>query len=215
MCKDVWFFNDLFAERYMSFGDDSLFFLDSCSSTAPVAANMHNALFGNNLAVFVGWSEPVWVQGGWEIASLFFDRWLGANHMPPVPDPPQRPFDAESVRAELEKLGKDTAPAKGFNAKLTVLPRPGGSKVAGAPSIELIQVKEKDEELKIGGIFGKDPGSDRRKVKLAGEGYIDMNTRKLYLFLVGIGDDSGSGTFNIGNQTTAATSTTSTPTGFM
>ncbi len=169
LCKDVWFFNDLFVERYISFGDDSLFFLDSCSSAAPEAAEMQRALFGNNLSVFVGWSEPVWVQRGWEIANIFFDRWLGTNHVEPVPDPPQRPFDAESVRAELEKEGNDTAPAKGFNAKLTILPRPGGGKVAGAPSIQLIQVKEKDKEMKIGGIFGKDPGSDRRKVKLAGQ----------------------------------------------
>jgi hypothetical protein len=44
------------------------------------------------------------------------------------------------------------------------------------------------------------PGGDF----LAGEGYIELPARKLYLFLVGVGDDSGAGTFNLGPITDCA-----------
>jgi len=37
---------------------------------------------------------------------------------------------------------------------------------------------------------------------LAGEGYIDLSAKKLYLFLLGIGDQTGYGTFNLSPNTT-------------
>lgn len=170
-CKDTLFFNDKFVAAYFSFEDDSLFFLDSCHSGSPSAEGFRGALMGgsSNLSVFLGWSWEVTWPDGWYAANVFFDRWLGANQQQPVLDPPQRAFDAKNVLAEMTKknlnrvIGED-----GKISYLKVFPE-SDIKFAGAPSIQLIQVKEKDKEMKIGGIFGKDPGSDRRKVKLAGQ----------------------------------------------
>ena len=39
---------------------------------------------------------------------------------------------------------------------------------------------------------------------LAGEGYIDLSEKKLYLFLLGIGDRTGYGTFNLSPDTTCS-----------
>ncbi|NMB75496.1 MAG: hypothetical protein GYA21_10260 [Myxococcales bacterium] len=171
ICNDTLFFNDKFAGAYFSFEDDSLFFLDSCHSGSPSAEDFRNTLmfWGPKLTVYLGWSWEVTWPDGWYAANLFFDRWLGANQQQPVPDPPQRAFDAKSVLAEMTE--KNLNRVIGEDGKISYLKVFPESKInfAGAPSIQLIQVKEKDQEMKIGGIFGKDPGSDRRKVKLAGQ----------------------------------------------
>jgi len=44
------------------------------------------------------------------------------------------------------------------------------------------------------------PGGDG----LAGEGYVDLSAKKLYLFLLGIGDETGYGTFNLSPNTTCS-----------
>lgn len=166
LCRDTWFINEHFVRKYFSFTEDSLFFLDACLGATQDAAGFRAAAFEKRLSVFVGWDGLVTWPDGWETANLFFDRFLGTNQVFP-PDPPQRPFDAASVVAELRKIGLgSTESPEGGTAILKVFA--GGPKFAGVPSTKSLQVDERRKELRLSGLFGTDPGPSRRRVELSG-----------------------------------------------
>jgi hypothetical protein len=163
--------NSSFAARYFRFAENSLFMLEACHGAEPGAGEWMNTLLMNDtgLAAYAGWEGAVEEPQGGEVAALFFDRMVGGNSVAPIPDPPQRPFDAVSVIQELARIGKDktyTPPSEGGGvATLRVIPR---VPFTPAPSIEQTIPDARTRRVKATGSFGKDPGTDRRIVKVGG-----------------------------------------------
>jgi hypothetical protein len=105
-------------------------------------------------SVYVGWSSPAVVADMDRVATYAIDRLSGANVLDttddPKEDPPQRPFDFQSV---ADKLGPR---ATSNGAKLTAFPDTGVSldTFVLAPSIASLQPWDRDDALQLTGLFG-------------------------------------------------------------
>lgn len=165
--------NKEFVRTYLSFADDSFFFMSSCYGGADGASSWREALFNKNLSVYGGWDEETDVSSMGKSSVFFYDRLLGTNSIAPIPDPPQRPFDYDSVYGEMRKNGLDTAVFNQSNgpaitSKFHIFKNPnlGARKPVLVPTIKTVTVEERDKSARIAGVFPPDPGTDRRKVTL-------------------------------------------------
>jgi hypothetical protein len=147
-----------FVREYMSFGENSLIYLDACNG-------MNESIIGNNTfrersvakaingkATFAGWTG-VTNTGAYPNASQFvFDRLLGANSGGNISqeDPFQRPFDLAPVFADMRNEGLGVASNGAQLTYRTTMER----EVLLRPTIESVEVDEYTSTLMIKGFFG-------------------------------------------------------------
>jgi hypothetical protein len=143
-----------FVEHYMSFGGNTLVFIDACSSQNNA---MRRAFLGKtSVSTYAGWTGSVSEGFTNKTAKLFFDRLLGVNKEPPEEKPKVRPFDAESVHAYMVLKDAHSDPAD-RGTTFEVLTSGVGLTVL-VPSIKVMEVHEDTDELFIYGIFGTEQG---------------------------------------------------------
>lgn len=153
-----------FIERNgLSFGKNSFVYMDCCYLDA---APFKQACLGAGASLYAGWTNPVGGRAGAKAAKFVFDRLTGANSSATDDeDPDQRPFDYVAVRGELSRTHYDTS----GTAKLVLTPAAGDCGML-APSIKNIEMHEATElnmgiaMMTINGLFGNDPGAQKRRV---------------------------------------------------
>jgi hypothetical protein len=177
-----------FVGTYMKFSDDSLAFIDACSSSNP---DLEQGLRKANISVFFGWSAPV---APLDRPNYFFDRMLGINGAYEgfeKPEPPNRPFDLASVMKMMDAAGSSSVvSSKGSVAKLDGW-RVRGSFMILRPTIERLVVHEDDNELEILGMFGSEEG----KVTIDAKDVLvkEWKSEKIRVSLPGADEWGGSG----------------------
>ena len=155
---EVYCINRFFIKKYMKFADDSLVWVNACST---FSKHLIHGFKAANASVYASWTNTA-NAGAAEPALLYaLDRLLGANEISPEEDPWQRAFDIDSVYADMEKEGHAKHRSAIFLGAETTL---GVEKIQGAfavlaPSIQHAFVHETNRELKLTGIFGDDPGT--------------------------------------------------------
>lgn len=155
-----------FIEHYMSFGQNSLVYLDACDGGHwPF---VRDAFKKKGASVFVGWNERALFSAMGRTAQFVFDRLLGANTFNPE-SPPQRPFNY-IVLPDDPKFGNGKTYGYSVGTDRAggpILAELGFYPVQGdfgflAPSIKRMEVDEVKQELTIHGLFGQDPGTDKK-----------------------------------------------------
>jgi hypothetical protein len=149
----VYGFTHEFITKYMSFGENSLVYMDACTSDDLL---LRTRAFAKGASCYVGWTAPVRNGDAIKAALFAFDRMLGANEEGPHEDPPQRAFNYMDVYDDMKKRGLDTSPSEDFaTAKLIFNPN-GASPEYGilAPTIKRMDVDEINSELILNGTFG-------------------------------------------------------------
>lgn len=156
------------------FGHNSLWINDACESAT--TTEMSDAAFHSGLSAYTGWDESVLWPVANNAAMYLVDRMAGVNLATPVPDPPQRPFDLESVVSDMGSqnppltVSSVTIPIylKPFTdlhdvvahlqvARNSFAPQPPDQFSLLAPTISTLTVAGSD--LQISGQFGEAPGS--------------------------------------------------------
>lgn len=156
------------ADNGITFGSNSLVYMDCCFlDAAPFKA----ACTAAGASLYIGWTDAVAGSASARAARFVFDRLTGANSSATVKeDPKQRPFDYVKVWDDLKRLNYDVSGA----AKLIFTPGAKGDAGMLAPSIRNIVMTEATEldlgiaMMEIKGLFGKDPGPQKRKVTVGG-----------------------------------------------
>ncbi|MCC6194112.1 MAG: hypothetical protein IT518_06540 [Burkholderiales bacterium] len=150
-----------FVERYMSFANESVVYINACYSSRDAA--FVNAFLGKGAGVYLGWAETVSAASAYQSAPYFVDRMLGANQHPTQETPPQRAFPYDAVLQDMGKRGLATDQATGAQLQATAK--------AGllfppifAPSIRYVAVDEMAQTLTLTGEFGQ----ERPKVTVGG-----------------------------------------------
>lgn len=153
-----------FVRQYMSFEKNSLVLMTVCHSSNPKPATraMVQAFHEKGAGVYVGWTKIINTSTGYRAAKIIVDWLLGANQYE-VQNPPQRPFDLDSVLKYLKDKGLDVFPASGAQLMAERNPAVPATEAFGllAPGISFVGADTFKDELVIQGQFGQDPGQDR------------------------------------------------------
>lgn len=149
-----------FVERYMSFGQNSIVFLNVCHSAAS-HADIDSFIFAmhqKGAGVYLGWSKTVSADAGFQAVRYFVDRLLGANEYRPE-NPKQRPFAWPEVLEDMQTKGLASDPS---GALLVARPQSNTGPGAGLlnPSIAWMWVNTASDQLTINGLFGERPAAD-------------------------------------------------------
>lgn len=160
-----------FVAHYMTFSDNSLVYVDACSSSVLPAFRVGFT----TASAFFGWSERAAFQQMGPTAQYVFDRLLGANRFA-AENPRQRPFEFDGLTFDprfgkgkpygSSRVVQDTGP---IEAELTFHQLQGEFSLL-APSIWAVTAVESQNSLEILGSFGSDPGADGRVSIDAGSG---------------------------------------------
>lgn len=147
-----------FVEKYMSFGRNSIVFLNVCHSAgahADIQAFI-SAMHSKGAGVYLGWTAVVSTDAAFSGIRYFVDRLLGANEYRPE-SPKQRPFPWPLVMEDMGRKGLSTDAATGAQ----LVARPAASTGAGIgilnPSIAWVGTG--GDQLTIFGVFGEKPAS--------------------------------------------------------
>ena len=96
-------FTGLFVAKYMSFTENSILYMDACSSSSEGASTFKQLTMGkakNNTTTYIGWTALSDQGSGFPTSRFIFDRLLGSPvYMPESPG--QRPFDLDPIFVEL------------------------------------------------------------------------------------------------------------------
>jgi hypothetical protein len=158
-------FTARFVMDNMVFGQNSMVFINACSSDEPV---FRAACMAKGASVYVGWSSSVDNNKSVVAADKLLDRMLGLNLSDPVASPNQRPFDWKSLYAWMQENGYDIgAAAGGCYLKMTQNGAVSNPLGLFTPSIAFMTADPYQEKLYIWGLFGDNPGSDG-KVSVGG-----------------------------------------------
>lgn len=169
--KTVYAIRPEFVSTRFKFSDSSTILQDGCTSAAKPFSD---AYFAANAGMYLGWDKVTFM--GPKMA-LFTDRLLGSNTVPPVEDPPERPFSQRKVIDWMRAKGLD---GSGSGSKLQVAINPGNAGPEAepgilAPSIQFMSVDDglfqgDPGTLTLSGEFGqRDDGKYKREVFLAGK----------------------------------------------
>jgi len=172
----VWHYaiTDKFVTQYMSFGANSFVLIHGCNGNSASAAAFKAACFAKGASLYAGWTDVVMSNDSARASRFVIDRMLGANQYAPKESPKQRPFDYQSVWADLTSRGWDTSNAPGHGAAKFTFSTSGGDCGILAPSIQFITLYEApyyetaQTRMEIAGLFGDDPGEDKRTVTVGG-----------------------------------------------
>jgi len=173
----VWHYaiTDKFVTQYMSFGKNSFVLIHGCNGNSASAASFKAACLKKGASLYAGWTDVVMSNDSARASRFVIDRMLGANLYSPKESPKQRPFDYQTVWADLTSRGWDTSNAPGHGtAKFTFSTSSGSDCGILAPSIEFITLYEAPfydtakTKMEIAGLFGDDPGESKRTVTVGG-----------------------------------------------
>jgi len=172
----VWHYaiTDKFVTQYMSFGANSFVLIHGCNGNSASAAAFKAACFAKGASLYAGWTDVVMSNDSARASRFVIDRMLGANQYAPKESPKQRPFDYQAVWADLTSRGWDTSNAPGHGAAKFTFSTSAGDCGILAPSIQFITLYEApyyetaQTKMEIAGLFGDDPGEDKRTVTVGG-----------------------------------------------
>jgi hypothetical protein len=161
-------FTSAFVTAYMSFAKNSLVIVDACSSASGPAGALQQAFKGKGASVYVGWTNSVGAGHAYAAMKYLLDRILGLNVISPE-DPEQRAFNIYDVRDDMAAhTSLLTDPQTG--AVLTVVALKDDFGLL-TPSIQFLSLEDDGQQprLLIAGVFGSDPGEDKRSVTINGQ----------------------------------------------
>ena len=166
-CKKVmhYGFTSKFVRRHMSFPKNSVVIIDACSSTSGPAAGLRQAFQDKGASAYIGWSRTVDANFAYKAMKYLLDRLMGLNQISPE-SPKQRAFNIDDVLEDMA-TNRHLVTDPYLNAVLTVTKLKDDFGLL-SPSIQFLSVESGTDysELVIAGMFGTDPGSDKRKVKM-------------------------------------------------
>lgn len=147
-----------FVERYMSFGKNSIVFLNVCHSAGPHAdiAAFVGAMHAKGAGVYLGWTSTVSTDAAFSGVRYFVDRLLGANEYRPE-NPKQRAFAWPQVMEDMARKGLATDAATGAQLVARPAATPGAGIGLLNPSIAWVSAA--GEQLFITGLFGERPAT--------------------------------------------------------
>jgi hypothetical protein len=151
---------DRFIEKYMSFGENSLLYVDACGSFTPKLANTFTRKAKKGRATYVGWTAPALIRDMHPAAHFLFGRMLGVDAGFPEGNrekPVQRPFDIDDLMTDLQARGFGKSTTDDGIATLRYSSTGVFHPAILTPSIAYLKVDELDSKLTINGIFGDDP----------------------------------------------------------
>lgn len=153
----VYCFTYKFIERYMTFAENSLVYMDACSSDEIL---LKDKAHKKGAGVYIGWTAPCANGNANRNARFIFDRLLGANKDDSKEDLAQRPFDYPAVLADLERRGWRDSSTKEYGiARMVFTPRSVDEEFGLLnPSIKYMDVSEPQATLTLTGTFGHDQG---------------------------------------------------------
>jgi len=156
-----------FVRDYMSFSDNSVVYIDACTSNKD---EIRLAFFAAKASVYCGWDALASNSSG-IVARRFFDLLCGTNQAEPQ-NPRQRPFLFEWVRRWMISNGRNMDPVN-VNTALHMTVNPTSPHFGLlAPTINRMYVHDTpdvvDDYLEIEGDFGLDPGAANRAVTIGG-----------------------------------------------
>ena len=142
----------------MTFGQNSLVYIDACSALDPDFEAACIASSAGYTAAYAGWSYTSDDEAAATAAYFVFDRLLGTNMDPDYKeDPPQRPFRYPQILQELAKKDLNTFEWTDEHRTTTFDIQPATASFGFlAPSIERLVVDEQNERLSLFGLFGSD-----------------------------------------------------------
>ncbi len=156
-----------FIRRYWRFPRNSIVFIHACMSfneplrsilLRPTIADEKHT--GCGAGVFCGWT---WGSTGDVAPRYLFDRLLGANLIHEEmqrADPPQRPFDIDSVWKDMATPGRNHLDGldahTGHATRLMCARGDFGDLGLLAPSIEHVDLDESEKTVTLHGLFGSD-----------------------------------------------------------
>lgn len=152
-----------FVRTYMSFGPNSVVFINACKSAHP---DFRDACIAKGAGMYIGWSNYAEAHKAVRTARFFFDRTLGANMEIPVLSPPQKGYQLYDVLAFMNTTGRDFTMHPTFGrANLEVYPY-DASVTMLRPLV--YSASPAGNELRILGWFGSNPGSGAATVTVGG-----------------------------------------------
>ena len=154
-----------FAEQYMSFGENSILYIDACSGLSPDASSFKDPMMSaakNDQTTYIGWSSFSDQATGFPTSRFVFDRFLGAQVFMPE-RPGQRPFDLSPIFDDFPRYNLGIS---GFGGHLGYQSA-SQTEVILTPSIEYIGINELESKMYIKGLFG-DRDANEREVTVGG-----------------------------------------------
>lgn len=140
-----------FVRMYFSFSPHSFVFVSACNS---FKYDSMDAFLEKGAAVYAGWTGTVYKTIATRTPDLVFSLLLGVEGINSF-DPPHRPFDHLHIWEYIQQTGEDTDTTDSPPAKLMFA---GDERIILAPSIQMIDVDEENDEITLHGIFGEDEG---------------------------------------------------------
>lgn len=151
-------FTGLFADKYMSFTENSILYIDACSSSGTGASNFKERMMGkakNKTTTYIGWSALSDQGAGFPTSQFIFDRLLGAPvYM--LEAPPQRPFDLDQIFGAVLKYNLGVSRYGGILKYESI----GNFEIFLAPSIKYITMDDYSSVMTIEGLFGDNSRND-------------------------------------------------------
>ena len=147
-----------FVEEHMSFGENSLIYIDACNSLSDAGYSFWKTVMtkAKHKATYIGWDNLSNQGVGIPTSHFVFDRLLGAQAFMPE-TPVQRPFDLEPIFSDFSRYNLGITESGG---RLVYEIEPKGSKVLLRPTIEYIIIDEHESKMHIYGLFGDPPYTD-------------------------------------------------------
>lgn len=146
-----------FVEKYMSFGQNAVVFINACWSgftgVDQGAQAFMFACFKKGAGTYLGWTNKVATPISEQAPLYFVDRLCGANDTDPE-DPKQRPFFVDEIVANMKSKGLANSGA----AELIVKNRVANTTIGVRPTIESLMMLEQTSQLAIFGQFGPAAG---------------------------------------------------------
>ncbi len=145
-----------FVTQYMSFGQNSVVFINACSSFDQA---FRDACKTKGAGMYIGWTAPTNPHDAVKSARFYFDRMLGTNMQDPVENPPQRPFDHHLIVEDMYYKGLDVSGTAEYGPAALYYDESAGDVDLLAPSIlqAYIFPIPGDNDFYIDGLFGDNP----------------------------------------------------------
>ena len=151
-------FTGLFVAKYMSFTENSILYMDACSSSSEGASTFKQLTMGkakNNTTTYIGWTALSDQGSGFPTSRFIFDRLLGSPvYMPESPG--QRPFDLDPIFVELLTYNLGVSRYGGRLDYESI----GTQEIILAPSIKYITMHDYISTMTIEGLFGDNSRND-------------------------------------------------------
>jgi hypothetical protein len=199
-----------FVAEHMTFGKNSLVYLDACSSASVAGLDMQQAFGNQGASVCLGWTDEVDDQFAYKAMKYFIDRLLGVNQISPE-NPKQRAFNVGQVLNDMA-VHRNLIDDPYKHALLTATKLNDDFGLL-SPTIQFLSIDDNGVQPKliIAGIFGTDPGAANRSVTINDEplGNIEWHSTGIYCDIPESGSNaSGTVVVKVGSGDNARESNT-------